>query len=119
MKKVSVRELKDGSIIKLDCSPTKGHEQSGYRPVVVISNPNQKGMPFNDMVAVAPITRNVKKGFPAHVKLDNSTNTIGSVMLDQLRTMDLGNRKFQFVEEMSEENFNECKKVLKAILFNE
>ncbi len=30
--------VKQGDIIKVDLNPTLGHEQSGYRPCVVLSN---------------------------------------------------------------------------------
>ena len=47
---------KQGDLVLLDFNPTKGYEQSGFRPAVVISN-----NVFNKntrMVIVCPITSN-------------------------------------------------------------
>lgn len=54
---------KQGDIVFLDFNPTKGHEQAGKRPAVVIStnvfNQNTK------MIIVCPITSSNKE-FPTH-----------------------------------------------------
>ena len=54
---------KQGDIVFLDFNPTKGHEQKGTRPGMVISNDV-----FNintKMVIICPISSN-KKEFPTH-----------------------------------------------------
>ena len=63
-----------GDIVYLDFTPTKGHEQKGYRPAIVISNDV-----FNKntkMVILCPITSNEKE-FPTHYLLKNSRTIYG------------------------------------------
>ena len=60
---------KQGDIIFIDFNPTKGHEQSGNRPAIVISN-----NVFNintKMIIVCPITSNIKR-FPTHYLLKDT-----------------------------------------------
>ena len=60
---------KQGDIAFLDFNPTKGHEQAGKRPCIVISN-----NVFNKntkMTIVCPITSNEKE-FPTHYLLKNT-----------------------------------------------
>ena len=42
-----------GDIIKLDLDPRKGHEQQGFRPVIVLSN--NIVSQYTNVVIVAPI----------------------------------------------------------------
>ncbi len=102
----------------LDYSLSIGNEQKGHRPAVVISNPNNF-VPLNGMIAVAPITKTVKDGFPSHVRLDDTVKTTGAVLLEHLKWVDIKNRPYKYLENMSEENFQECVKVEKALLFPE
>jgi mRNA interferase MazF len=92
--------VKRGDIIKLSFSPQKGHEQAGFRPAVVISNDQFSRV--CTVTLICPIT-NSDKYHPLHVKLDNRTNTTGAVMCEQIRAMDLRDRKYQFVERMPED----------------
>lgn len=48
------KNIKRGDIYLVDLSPTKGHEQSGKRPVVVIQN-NIANM-FSNTTIIAPCT---------------------------------------------------------------
>ena len=54
---------KQGDIVYMDFNPTKGHEQKGKRPAMIISNDV-----FNintKMAILCPITSNTKE-FPTH-----------------------------------------------------
>lgn len=83
-----------GDIIKVNLSPKQGHEQEGYRPYICLSN---KIISDTANIAVfAPIS-NTKRKYPLYIKLKN-TNTRGSVMLDQLVTIDYNARNFKFIE---------------------
>ena len=50
--------VKQGDIIKINLNPSKGHEQAGYRPAVVISNDffNKK----TNMTICCPITNTLR-----------------------------------------------------------
>ncbi len=90
---------KQGDIVYLDLNPTKGHEQKGFRPAIVISN-----NVFNintKMVIVCPITSNTKE-FPTHYILEDSQNIHGSVLCEHIRSIDYEIRDLKFIESASE-----------------
>lgn len=97
-----INELKCGDIIKMNFSSTQGHEQDGYRPAIILTNPIKQNRLLNGMVSVAPIT-NTKKGFPLHVDLDSRTTTQGSILMDHHRIIYLQNRGFEYIEEIPED----------------
>ena len=101
-----------GDIILLDLNPTKGHEQSGFRPAIVISN-----NVFNintKMAMVCPITTNEKE-FPTHYLLEDTVKVHGSVLCEHIRSIDYETRKIKFIEKLSDNDlisiitlFNAC-----------
>ena len=93
---------KQGDIVFLDFTPTKGHEQKGYRPAVVISNDV-----FNlntKMVILCPITSSDKE-FPTHYLLEKSLKVKGSVLCEHIRSIDYEIRNLKYVEKLTEEDF--------------
>ena len=89
-------------IVFLDFSPTKGHEQSGKRPAIVIST-----NVFNDntkMVVVCPISSNTKE-FPTHYLLEDTKKISGSVFCEHIRSVDYEDRKLKFIEKASDNDF--------------
>ena len=88
-----------GDIILLDFKPTKGHEQTGYRPAIVVSknvfNRNTK------MILACPITSN-EKDFPTHYLLEDTEKIHGSVLCEHIRSIDYEARNVKFVEKSSE-----------------
>jgi len=92
--------VKQGDIIKLNLSPTAGHEQSGYRPVVVVSN--DFAISKTNVVYVAPITSTVRH-FPLHVVLDDRTKTSGEILCEQVKAVDLNVRQFTIVEQVPDD----------------
>lgn len=93
---------KQGDIVFLDFNPTRGHEQAGIRPAVVVSTNifNQ----YTKMVIVCPITSNNKE-FPTHYKLEDSKNVNGSVLCEHVRSIDYEVRNLKFVEKLSDNDF--------------
>lgn len=85
-----------GDLIFLDCDPQAGHEQSGRRPAVVISN-HTFHRHTNGFAVVCPIT-NTRKPFPLHVPLDSRTKTTGVIMCEQMKSLDLSARNASFQE---------------------
>lgn len=83
-----------GDIIKINLNPKQGHEQQGYRPYICLSN---KIISDTANIAVfAPIS-NTKRQYPLYIKL-SGTKTTGSVLLDQVVTIDYNARSFDFIE---------------------
>ena len=102
-----------GDIVFIDFDPTKGHEQKGYRPAVVISNDV-----FNKntkMVIVCPITSNEKQ-FPTHYNLINTKKVKGSVLCEHIRSIDYEIRKLKYVEKANNEDFENILDLLNACL---
>jgi mRNA interferase MazF len=101
--------VKQGDIIWVDFDPTKGREQAGHRPAVVISQTayNQK----RDLAIICPITSNVKP-LRFHVLLDSRTQTQGDVICEQVRVIDLLARKCEVVEQIPRDLLE---KVLQAV----
>ncbi len=90
---------KQGDIVYIDLNPTKGHEQNGKRPAIVISNDV-----FNintKMVIVCPITSNLKD-YPTHYILEDSKKIYGSVLCEHIRSIDYEIRNVKFIEKASE-----------------
>jgi len=87
-----------GDIITMDFNPTKGHEQRGHRPAVVVSNASYNNF-ARGVALVCPIT-NTDRNIVLHVKLDDRTKTTGTVMTDQVKALDLSVRSPKFIEKM-------------------
>ncbi|MCL2217004.1 MAG: type II toxin-antitoxin system PemK/MazF family toxin [Defluviitaleaceae bacterium] len=89
--------MKQGDIILVDFDPTKGREQAGYRPAVVISQTayNQK----RDLAFICPITSSTKS-LRFRVLLDDRTQTQGDIICEQMRVIDLLARNCKIVESL-------------------
>lgn len=89
--------VKQGDIIKVNLNPQVGHEQAGYRPVVIVSNDffNQ----VTNLVIACPIT-NTNKVFPLHVPLDDRTSTSGFILCQHVKALDLKARNYKVIEKL-------------------
>lgn len=76
-----------GEIYYADLSPTKGSEQGGLRPVLIIQN--DVGNKYSPTTIIAPLTSQMgKKPLPTHVILDNWVGTKSVILLEQVRVID-------------------------------
>lgn len=89
---------KQGDIVYIDFNPTKGHEQAGKRPAIVVSN--NVFNEYTKMVMLCPISSNTKD-FPTHYVLEDTSKIFGSVLCEHMRSIDYENRKIKFVEKAS------------------
>ena len=92
-----------GDIIKINLNPKQGHEQKGFRPYICLSNKI-----ISDIASIAvfaPIS-NTKRDYPLYIKLQG-TKTTGSVLLDQVVTIDYNARNFKFIETVPTNVINE------------
>ena len=92
-----------GDIVWIDFSPTKGHEQLGIRPAVVISA--SKYNAFSGLVLVCPLTSK-QKGYSFEVSVESSEGT-SFVLSDQIRTFDIKERILKNTGKVSEGEMNE------------
>lgn len=78
-----------GDILWAELNPTRGHEQQGLRPVLVLSHEV-----FNDrsgtVIAVALTSQKPKAGFPLTLELENKKLPKQSwVKISQIRTLSI------------------------------
>jgi mRNA interferase MazF len=101
-----------GDIVWVDFDPAKGHEQKGNRPAVVISR-KKYNLP-SGLVILCPITSQTKS-YPFEVPIvKNSIN--GSVLVDQIRTIDWGIRKIHYIDHLSEFVMREVQNKLEILI---
>ena len=93
--------VNQGDIIKVNLSPRKGHEQDGYRPVLVVSG-NKFNKMSQNIAVVCPIT-STNKPYPFHVELDSNTKTYGSILCDHVISLDIVARGYSYIESVSDE----------------
>lgn len=74
---------KRGEIWLVDLSPTRGHEQSGIRPAVIISVDEFNSCPA-ELVVVVPITSK-NKNIPLHVEIQPENSGLTRVSLQNLK----------------------------------
>ena|SRR3989338_492001 len=82
--------IKRGELYWADLNPTRGSEQAGRRPVLVIQN--NSGNEFSPTTIIAPLTTRVfTKEYPTNVLLPRVTVGLtgdSTVLLSQIRTVD-------------------------------
>lgn len=112
--KNNFNNLEFGDIIKINFSPAKGHEQKGYRPGLVISDPiTQKEL--NGIVTVVPITNSISNFF-TRINLDKyDIQTKGDILIDQIKALDLSEREYVFMEKAPKEVLSQCNIIFNAI----
>jgi mRNA interferase MazF len=77
--------LTSGTLVIIDLDPAIGHEQSGRRPAVVVSE-----TAYNDQsncCIVCPITSNIAP-WPFKVILPEDSVVFGAVLVDQIKCVD-------------------------------
>jgi mRNA interferase MazF len=90
----------------MDFNPTRGHEQQGLRPALVVSNNSFSQITQNGAM-VCPIT-NRDKNLPFHIPLDGRTQTTGVILCDQAKILDLAPRNAVFVEKAPKDIVSEA-----------
>ena len=98
-----------GDIVDVDFNPTKGHEQRGKRPAMVISNAAY--YKYTGLLIVCPIS-NTESAFPMHIPLEDGMFTKGSVLTQHIRTIDPQARPVVFREAAPE---SLARKVIHAV----
>lgn len=84
-----------GDIVLVNLNPTKGSEQSGIRPALVISSVVMHEV--SKRIVVCPITRNMSN-WPTKIRIPDGHKTIGMVLADQVRSLDYEQRVLRSIE---------------------
>ncbi|EGO8029910.1 type II toxin-antitoxin system PemK/MazF family toxin [Escherichia coli] len=106
-----------GEIWLVSLDPTAGHEQSGKRPVLIVSPASFNK--FTRLPIVVPVTSggNFARAAGFTVSLDGvGTKTTGVIRCDQPRTIDMGARNGKRLERIPDTVVNEVLARLEAIL---
>ena len=82
---------KQGDIILTNFDPVKGHEQSGYRPALVVSNADFNNA--SNLTLICPIT-NTNRKKPMDIQL-TGTKTTGYILCEHIRAVDLLDRGYK------------------------
>jgi mRNA interferase MazF len=77
--------LKPGDIVLMDFAPTRGTEQGGTQPALVVSETSMHEI--TRRAIVCPITRNLQP-WPTKVFLPKGLAADGTVLVDQVRSVD-------------------------------
>lgn len=102
-----------GDIIWINLNPTRGHEQSNVRPVLVLT-PKE----YNKILGLfigCPITSQ-EKGYPFEV-LMREKKVQGVCLADQIRSMNWKSRKIKFIQTAPSELVTEVERTLKMLFF--
>ena len=102
-----------GDIVWIDMNPQTGHEQTGRRPAVVLS-PSA----YNNKVGLAllcPIT-NQNKGYPFEVIIPEGFKVSGTILSDQVKSLDWKVRHAEFFDKIPESITLEILKKLTTLL---
>jgi mRNA interferase MazF len=86
---------KQGDFVAISFDPQSGHEQKGRRPALVVSNTD-----FNrhtGMAMLCPVT-NTSRNYPFHLAVPAGSKLTGFIMVEQIKSVDFGSRKAQFIE---------------------
>ncbi|MCP2727698.1 type II toxin-antitoxin system PemK/MazF family toxin [Limnofasciculus baicalensis] len=84
-----------GDIVRINFNPQMGREQAGYRPAFILSPAKYNKMA--SLALICPITGKVK-GLSFEVKLAESMETVGVVLVDHIKSLDWRARNIKFVE---------------------
>ena len=102
-----------GEVVWIDMQPQAGHEQSGRRPVVVLSPKS-----YNAKVGLAlfcPITNQIK-GYPFEVIIPSGLKVTGAVLSDQVKSLDWKVRATEFYDKVPESVVQEIFKKLSTLI---
>ncbi len=103
-----------GDIVYLDFNPTKGREQRGYRPAVIISPAVYNAK--SSLALFLPITSK-QKGYPFEVLLPEGLQVRGVILADQIKSLDWRSRDLKFVETLPLEVMAEVGGKIKPLIF--
>lgn len=101
-----------GDIVWLDFNPTKGHEQKGLRPALIVSPKIYNAK--TGLALVCPITAK-SKGYSFEVALQ-LCSTIGVVLADHIRSIDWQGRNARHVESVRESIVDEVEQKLLTLI---
>lgn len=104
------RKFGRGDIVWLDFTPTKGHEQSGKRPALVISPKEYNAK--SGLMLVCPITSK-RKGYPFEVTISGKIK--GAILADQIRSVDWRARNANKADTLTNNKLREVRELISLL----
>lgn len=103
-----------GNFIAVTFDPQSGHEQSGRRPALVVSNTlfNQR----TGLAIVCPIT-SAERSYPFHVAVIRNPDVRGFVMVEQVKSIDYRARQAKLIGKASDALLDEVLSILDACIY--
>jgi mRNA interferase MazF len=107
--------LRSGSrhVVWIDFNPQAGHEQAGRRPALVLSPAR-----YNSKVGLlllCPVTTQIK-GYPFEADIPQGLKVTGTILSDQVKSLDWKARKAEFICRLPDSAVNEALKKLHTLL---
>lgn len=103
---------KAGDLVWVDLDPRTGHEQSGRRPCIIISE--SIFTQHTGLAIVCPITSKVK-GLPFEI-IVSGTKVNGAILPIHVRSIDLAARLPQFIESSPTAVLDQCRQFVKTMI---
>lgn len=103
-----------GDVVWINLDPQTGHEQAGFRPVLVLSP-----AAYNKKVGLmlcCPITNQVK-GYPFEVQIRDNPKVSGVILSDQVKSLDWKARGAKKKGRISDDELSEVLNKLRAIFY--
>jgi len=117
--------IRRGDIYFVNLNPVKGHEQAGYRPVLVVSSDAINKQPLVVTVVVGTDAQNIPKDYPTNVRVSakDSGLPMDTVFLcfqirslDPNRFIDQQTKQSRFAGTMPPDRMNEVMRALRIVL---
>lgn len=105
--------LEAGDIVWVEFGPPFGHEQAGRRPALVVSPRAYNAL--SSLILVCPITRNAAP-WAFKVEIANPDRIDGTVLVDQVRSIDYLARYVRRAERVSSDTLDQVYGMLASLL---
>ena len=102
-----------GHAVWLSLDPTRGHEQSGRRPFLVLTPRSYNAR--TALVVGVPITSKAK-GYPFEVALGKRAVVSGVVLADQVKSLNWRTRAAVFAEDVPAETVRRVRTMIATLL---
>jgi mRNA interferase MazF len=103
---------KRGDVVRVNFNPSKGSEQKGRRPAIILT---PKAYNTFGLCYIVPITSSIK-GYSIEVKINANQKTNGVILTNQMMAMDWRAREIEFIEKIQQETLDTIDSRLRTIL---
>lgn len=102
-----------GDVVRITLNPQAGHEQAGRRPALVLSPRSYNSK--TGLAILCPITSHIK-GYPFEVILPDGLPITGTILSDQVKSLDWRTRNAELICTLPGEIISETVQKLSTLL---